>query len=64
MFVNNWVGLDTALVGNLNELLLQHAGLINGRVSYKVWRMFWFAIIWSLWLHRNELILKEHSLVR
>lgn len=62
MFIYNWVGIDTALVGNLNDSLIQHAGLLNGRAANRVWRMFWFAIIWSIWLHRDELIFKDHSL--
>lgn len=61
MYVYNWLGLDKILVGNLRELLLQHAGLLIGRRK-KIWKMFWFAIIWSLWLHHNELIFKQGSL--
>lgn len=62
MFVYNWIRLDTALTGNLKDLLLQHSGLISGRASNEVWRMFWFATIWSIWLHRNDLIFKQGTL--
>lgn len=58
----NWIGLDTALIGNLKDLLLQHSGLISGKASNKVWRMFWFSTIWSIWLHRNEMIFKQGNL--
>lgn len=62
MFVYNWIGVEMTLNGNLKELLLQHAGLLKGRVCNKVWRTIWFVIIWSLSLHRNELLFKQGSL--
>lgn len=57
MQVLNWFGISTALAGNLEALLTQFNGLLSGRGSRRVWRMLWFGIIWSIWLHRNDILL-------
>lgn len=36
MYVYNWIGLDTVLAGNLEELLLQHNGLFKGKGTNRV----------------------------
>lgn len=62
MFIYNWLGLETALAGNMGELLSQHVGLLNRRRSKKIWKMSWFAIIWSIWMHMNEIIFNQGNL--
>lgn len=48
------MGIDTALIGNLNDSLVQHVGLLNGKAATKR--------VWSIWLCRNDAIFKEQSL--
>lgn len=62
MSVYNLFGLETALSGNFLDLLQQHDGLIAGRTCRKTWHLFWFATIWSLWLHRNDIIFNQDTI--
>lgn len=60
--VLSWFDIVTALAGNPNELLLQFNGLFIGRGSQRMWRMLWFVTIWSIWLHRNEILLNSGNI--
>lgn len=62
MYFYDWLGVVTVLAGKLWDLLMQHDGLRFCKGSKKIWRMFWFAVIWSIWLHRNEMIFKQKQL--
>lgn len=59
MHIYCWLGIETVLSGNLLELLQQHDGHFVGRKLKRAWRMFWFAIIRSLWLLRNDIIFSQ-----
>lgn len=54
-----WFGLQTVLSGNLGMLVQQHEGLLEGVKSKKTWRLLWFAVTWSLWLLRNDVLFKQ-----
>lgn len=62
MFIYKWLGVDSALIGNIRDLFFQHVGLLSGRLCSKVCKSIWFVTIWSLWLHRNDMIFKQESL--
>lgn len=62
MYLYNWLGLVTVLAGNIPNQLLHHAGLVRGKFANKGWRLIWFATVWSLWLHRNEMIFNNDKL--
>lgn len=55
MYIDNWIGLDVVLPLDLKAHYLQHLGLQHNRVPKKCWQLLWFATLWSLWLHRNDI---------
>lgn len=58
----SWVGLQTAFSGNLESLPQQHVGLFPAAKHNEAWNLLWYAIIWTVWLHRNEVIFSNGSI--
>lgn len=56
MNMYNWLGSVAVLPFDLREHFNQHVGLAINRTSKKHWRLLWFSIIWSFWLHRNDIV--------
>ncbi|GLU09352.1 hypothetical protein SLE2022_262180 [Rubroshorea leprosula] len=53
---------------NINEHFKQHARLIGNIKFIEAWMVIWYAMIWSIWLQRNQVTsndgqVKEEELV-
>ncbi|GLT77627.1 hypothetical protein SLA2020_491950 [Shorea laevis] len=54
-----WWGITTITQEGGWEHFMQHVGLApNGKLQ-AAWNIVWFAIIWSIWLWRNQKVCKE-----
>lgn len=60
--IYNWFGFDVVLPSDFKSHFLQHTGFLCSRVSGFCWQLVWFAIVWSIWLHRNDIIFNNCGL--
>ncbi|GLT48335.1 hypothetical protein SLA2020_219670 [Shorea laevis] len=44
--------------GNLEQAFEQHFWTNKRRKGNGGWEVVWFAVVWTLWLYRNELLFK------
>lgn len=62
MYMYNWLGVQTTLARNVWDLFSQHDRLRFCKGPKRIGRMFWFAVLWTIWLHRNDMIFNQSSL--
>ncbi|KAF1866712.1 hypothetical protein Lal_00018097 [Lupinus albus] len=41
---------------------LNHLGLVNANKGWKAWSIIWFATVWAIWRHRNDIIFNKTSI--
>lgn len=56
-----WWGIHNVIHMDPKMHLLQHNCDWLGKEANERWRVVWFAIVWSLWLHRNEIVFNKGS---
>ncbi|GLT34213.1 hypothetical protein SLA2020_087400 [Shorea laevis] len=54
-----WWGLTYAMHQHLDKAFQQHVWINRRKKCSRVWEATWFAVIWTIWLCRNENIFKE-----
>lgn len=59
MKVYGWIGLVVILPSKMSELYLQHMGSFGKKYVRKRELGVWHAVVWSLWLERNDIIFKN-----
>ncbi|KAF1893987.1 hypothetical protein Lal_00003902 [Lupinus albus] len=52
----NGGGISSALPLTPFNHYLSHLGMAKDKKGQNVWRIIWLAIIWAIWLHRNDII--------
>ncbi|CAL5331098.1 unnamed protein product [Camellia sinensis] len=55
--VIRWWGLVWALPGSVNDLLQWWAGVNLSKLERKIWNSILFAVLWSVWKLRNEVVI-------
>ncbi|GLT32030.1 hypothetical protein SLA2020_067240 [Shorea laevis] len=53
-----WWGINSALDKDCLKVFHQHSSLINMTEKKEGWSCIWFAVIWTIWLARNERIFR------
>ncbi|GKV47269.1 hypothetical protein SLEP1_g54183 [Rubroshorea leprosula] len=53
-----WWGINVASKEKGWNHLIQHAGLFNNKFAKEAWKVIWFAVVWNMWLWRNQKIFK------
>lgn len=56
-----WVVLNSVLHNEANSHFLQHSIWGINKKSNDMWKVTWFAVIWSIWLHRNAILYLRRS---
>lgn len=56
MYTYSWFGCDMVLHNDPKESFLNHRGLYKGVGKKIFWQLIWFAAIWALWRHTNDII--------
>lgn len=51
-----WMGVSTALPGGCRDHLQQHMILTLNDKQNAVFRVTWYAVAWTIWLHRNNVV--------
>lgn len=57
-----WLGLQRVLPDTCRNHFLQHDFLGLNTKQNEVFRVIWLAVIWSLWIHRNNIIFRGGGL--
>ncbi|CAL5331040.1 unnamed protein product [Camellia sinensis] len=55
--VIRWWGLVWELPGSVNDLLQWWAGVNLSKLERKIWNSILFAVLWSVWKLRNEVVI-------
>ncbi|GKV00581.1 hypothetical protein SLEP1_g13249 [Rubroshorea leprosula] len=53
-----WWGINVVAQEKGWNHLIQHAGLFNNKFAKEAWKVIWFAVVWNMWLWRNQKIFK------
>lgn len=40
---------------------MNHNGMVRGKKLKRVWSVAWITTIWSMWLHRNNIIFNQEQ---
>ncbi|GLT57509.1 hypothetical protein SLA2020_304770 [Shorea laevis] len=54
-----WWGLNYVMHCNFEKAFQQHGGMPKQKKQSGGWEIVWFAVVWSLWLCRNEYLFKN-----
>ncbi|KAF1878600.1 hypothetical protein Lal_00047270 [Lupinus albus] len=57
--IYNWLNITVTLHQNPFHHYLNHLGLVNDKKGWKAWSTIWFATIWAIWRHRNDIIFNK-----
>ncbi|KAF1897797.1 hypothetical protein Lal_00032557, partial [Lupinus albus] len=60
--IYNWLNITVTLPQNFLHHYLNHLGLVNDKKGWKAWSFIWFATIWAIWRHRNDIIFNKTRL--
>ncbi|KAF1870610.1 hypothetical protein Lal_00025934 [Lupinus albus] len=60
--IYNWLNITVTLPQNPFHHYLNHLGLVNANKGWKAWSIIWFATVWAIWRHRNDIIFNKTSL--
>ena len=60
-FFCKWWGIKLVVPSNLVLLFQQWKSYASGYVQIRFWTCLFYAIVWTLWLHRNEVIFDNSS---
>ncbi|KAF1859092.1 hypothetical protein Lal_00000918 [Lupinus albus] len=54
--VYNWLDISVTLPSSPFHHFICHMGMVKDKKGWSLWSVLWFAIMWTIWLSRNELI--------
>ncbi|GKV35665.1 hypothetical protein SLEP1_g43906 [Rubroshorea leprosula] len=52
----NWWGVQAVLASNVWDGFRQHEGIAVSKRMRVGWEVVWFALVWTIWLTRNEVL--------
>ncbi|GLU19134.1 hypothetical protein SLE2022_353990 [Rubroshorea leprosula] len=54
-----WWGVNYVMSNSCRLVLEQHKWIGGNKLTNKGWNIIWFAVVWTLWLGRNDLIFNK-----
>ncbi|KAE9602128.1 putative reverse transcriptase zinc-binding domain-containing protein [Lupinus albus] len=60
--IYNWLNISVTLPQNHFHHYLNHFVLVNAKKGWKAWSIIWFATVWVIRRHQNDIIFNKISL--